>query len=163
MRTKKVSSKAMFGELRSLAMVGSGLVAGSMAGKAIDKMLKVDDTLPGFQPKKLVRPAVQLTAGILGSLKLQNQDLKDVSAGVGASGLLSAVQVVLKKDLLNGVDGLGQPMSVYSEPLPAIAPYEPHLPALASGGAGYADENLSKAYRSGEEVSSYQDAEFEII
>ena len=161
MRTKKVSSKAMVGELRSLAMVGSGLVAGSMAGKAIDKMLKVDNSLPGFQAKKLVRPAAQLAVGVLGSLKLKNPDLKNVSAGLGAAGILSAVQVVLKKDLLNGVDGLGEPMSVYSEPLPSVAPYEPNLPALSSGVGAY--ESPAESYLPGEEHKSYQDAEFEII
>lgn len=151
----------MVGELRSLAMVGSGLVAGSMAGKAIDKMLKVDNSLPGFQAKKLVRPAAQLAVGVLGSLKLKNPDLKNVSAGLGAAGILSAVQVVLKKDLLNGVDGLGEPMSVYSEPLPSVAPYEPNLPALSSGVGAY--ESTAESYLPGEEHKSYQDAEFEII
>ena len=156
----------MVGELRSLAMVGSGLVAGSMAGKAIDKMLKVDNSLPGFQAKKLVRPAAQLAVGVLGSLKLKNQDLKMVSAGVGAAGVVSTVKVVLKKDLLAGLDGgvagLGEAMSVYHEPVRMIEPYEPNLPALSSG--SYTPvEDLSNAYVSGEEVSAYQDAEFEII
>ena len=32
----------MMGELRSLAMISGGMVLGSMGGKAIDNMLKVD-------------------------------------------------------------------------------------------------------------------------
>lgn len=163
MRTKPVSSNAMVGELRSLTMVGSGLVAGSMAGKAIDNMLKVDNTLPGFQPKKLVRPAAQLITGIMASLKFRHPDLKNAAAGFGASGLLSAAQVILKKDLLNGLNGPGQAMSVYSDAMSAVAAYEPDLPMLASGGSGYPSENTPNAYISGEEISSYQDAEIEII
>ena len=166
MRSKQVSSKAMMGELRSLAMISGGMVLGSMGGKAIDNMLKVDETTPGFQAKKLVRPMALLGAGVLGSLKLKNPDVKMVSAGVGAAGVVSTVKVVLKKDLLAGLDGgvagLGEAMSVYHEPLRTIAPYEPSLPALSSGSYRPVEE-LSNAYVSGEEVSAYQDAEFEII
>ena len=113
------------GELRSLAMISGGMVLGSMGGKAIDKMLKVDETVTGFQVKKLVRPMALLGAGVLGSMKLKNQDLKMVSAGVGAAGVVSTVKVVLKKDLLAGLDGgvagLGEAMSVYHEPVRMIA------------------------------------------
>jgi hypothetical protein len=166
MRSKKVSSQAMMGELRSLAMISGGMVLGSMSGKAIDNMLKVDETIPGFQTKKLVRPMALLGAGVLGSLKLKNPDLKMVSAGLGAAGVVSTVKVVLKKDLLAGLDGgvagLGEAMSVYHEPVRTIEPYEPNLPALSSGSYRPV-EDLSNAYVSGEEVSAYQDAEFEII
>jgi hypothetical protein len=166
MRSKKVSSQAMMGELRSLAMISGGMVLGSMSGQAIDNMLKVDETTSGFQAKKLVRPMALLGAGVLGSIKMKNQDLKMVSAGVGASGVVSIVKVVLKKDLLaglnGGVAGLGKAVSVYHEPVGMIEPYEPNLPALSSGSYRPV-EDLSNAYVSGEEVSAYQDAEFEII
>ena len=166
MRSKQVTSQAMMGELRSLAMISGGMVLGSMTGKAIDKMLKVDEAATGFQVKKLIRPLALLGAGVLGSMKLKNPDLKMVSAGVGAAGVVSTVKVVLKKDLLAGLggsmSGLGEPMSVYHEPVRVMEPYEPNLPALSSG--SYTPvENLSNAYPVGEEVSAYQDAEFEII
>lgn len=156
----------MMGELRSLAMISGGMVLGSMTGKAIDKMLKVDEAATGFQVKKLIRPLALLGAGVLGSMKLKNPDLKMVSAGVGAAGVVSTVKVVLKKDLLAGLggsmSGLGEPMSVYHEPVRVMESYEPNLPALSSG--SYTPvENLSNAYPVGEEVSAYQDAEFEII
>ena len=156
----------MMGELRSLAMISGGMVLGSMTGKAIDKMLKVDEAATGFQLKKLIRPLALLGAGVVGSMKLKNPDLKMVSAGVGAAGVVSTVKVVLKKDLLAGLggsmSGLGEPMSVYHEPVRVMEPYEPNLPALSSG--SYTPvENLSNAYPVGEEVSAYQDAEFEII
>jgi hypothetical protein len=156
----------MMGELRSLAMISGGMVLGSMTGKAIDKMLKVDEAATGFQVKKLIRPLALLGAGVVGSMKLKNPDLKMVSAGVGAAGVVSTVKVVLKKDLLAGLggsmSGLGEPMSVYHEPVRMMEPYEPNLPALSSG--SYTPvEDLSNAYPVGEEVSAYQDAEFEII
>ena len=53
-------------------------------------------------------------------------------------------------------------MSVYHEPVRTIEPYERNLPALSSGSYRPV-EDLSNAYVSGEEVSAYQDAEFEII
>ena len=155
----------MMGELRSLAMISGGMVLGSMSGKAIDNMLKVDETTPGFQAKKLVRPMALLGAGVLGSIKMKNQDLKMVSAGVGASGVVSTVKVVLKKDLLAGLDGgvagLGKAVSV-PRTGGMIEPYEPNLPALSSGSYRPV-EDLSNAYVSGEAVSAYHDAEFEII
>lgn len=136
MRKKKVTQKAMLGELRSLAMIGGGMVLGTLGGKAIDKALKVDDSLPGFQVKKLVRPAVQLGAGVVGSLQSTNSDVKMLSAGVGAAGVVSTVKVVLKKDLLNGLGG-AQPLALYNEPpaLPSRS-YELDLPELLPSSPG---------------------------
>lgn len=166
MRSKQVSSQAMMGELRSLAMISGGMILGSMGGKALDKVLKVDDTIPGFQIKKFVRPVALLGAGVLGSIKLKNKDLKMLSAGIGAAGVVSTVKVVLKKDLLSGMDGdisgLGEPMSVYQEPIRMIEPYEPNLPALSSGTYTPVSD-LSSAYSQDERDNAYQDAEFEII
>ena len=65
----------MMGELRSLAMISGGMVLGSMGGKAIDNMLKVDETIPGFQTKKLVRPMALLGAGVLGSSAINELNL----------------------------------------------------------------------------------------
>ncbi len=144
MRT--TNKKAIMGELRSLAMISAGMIVGSMGGKALDKALKVDDTLPGFQAKRFVRPVALLGAGVLGAVKLKNQDLKMLSAGVGASGVVSTVKVVLKKDILSGLDGtplaaspeLFMPMTtaqsvfIESETDNYIESYEPNLPVLAN-------------------------------
>jgi len=134
---KQSNNQAMMGELKSLAMISGGLILGSMGGKAIDKVLKVDDTVPGFQAKKLAKPIVQLGAGVFGALKLKDPNLKLVAAGVGASGVVSTVKVVMKKDLLAGIPGfgdiagLGEPMSVYQDPVNlAIPRYNPDLPML---------------------------------
>lgn len=153
----------MIGELRSLAMISGGMILGTMGGKAIDKMLKVDPTVPGFQVKKLARPVALLGAGVMGSMKLKNQDMKMIAAGIGASGVVSAVKVILKKDLLAGIDGVngfGEPMSIYQERM--IEPYEPSLPALSSSNY-HSSGSLSNAFPTGESMGAYQEAEFEII
>ena len=156
----------MVGELRSLAMISGGMILGTMGGKAIDKVLKVDDTLPGFQVKKLVRPVALLGVGVLGSVKLKNQDLKMLSAGVGASGVVSTVKVVLKKDLLSGLGEapeLATPMSIYHDPvIHSVESYEPSLPAL-SAGSFLEEEETIQGYNPGEVAGDYEEAEIEII
>lgn len=158
----------MMGELRSLAMISAGLIVGTMGGKAIDKVLNVDDTIPGFQAKKFVRPAALLGAGVLGSIKLANPDLKMLSAGIGASGVVSTVKVVLKKDLLaGGLSGnlnaapMVQPMGLYEEPIyHQVEAYTPELPVLPS--SNYLEDELS-SHSAGDAVVDYSDAEIEII
>jgi hypothetical protein len=162
---RQANKKAILGELRSLAMISAGMIAGSLTGKALDKALKVDSNLPGFQAKKFVRPAVQLGAGVLGAVKLKNQDLKMLSAGVGASGVVSTLKVVLKKDILNGLEGtpsfdtpeLMMPLanSVYIEPATEsvgtiyseLPSYEPNLPVLAN----YSEQEVTVSPDSGED------------
>ena len=163
--TKKATNDAMIGELKSLAMISGGLILGSMGGKALDKALKVDDSLPGFQAKKLVKPAVQLGAGVLGAIKLKDKNMKLVAAGVGASGVMSTVKVVLKKDLLSGIAGLGDmgnAMSVYQDPVQlSVQRYNPDLPQLNAAQA----EELSSDSIYGPELSAaeVETADFEII
>ena len=108
------------GEVKNLAMVAGGFVIGSMGGSALDRALKVDTGLPGINVKRFVKPAVQLGAGIIGATKLKNTDLKLLASGVGASGVVSAVQIATKKNLLAGSPALaGNSMSVY-EPMTAL-------------------------------------------
>ena len=124
---RKANSKAIMGEVKSLAMVAGGFVLGSMGGSVIDRALKVDPTLPSVNAKKFVKPVVQLSAGILGATKLKNTDMKLLASGVGASGVVSAVQVVTKKNLLAGAPSLnGHELNVY-EPLAAL----PELPSFS--------------------------------
>lgn len=157
-----MNSKAMMGELKSLAMISGGMVLGSMGGQALDKALGVDPSLPGMNPKKYVRPAALLGAGIVGSMKLKHPDMKLVAAGVGASGVVSTVKVLLKKDLLAGltgaagVSGLGSSWGVYRDPVRvALDRYEPELPELdgMAGGALAAPVSMGAS----------EDADYEII
>jgi hypothetical protein len=111
----KISSQAVMGEIKTLAMLTGGVVIGSLGGKMIDKVLNVDATATGFNAKALARPIVLLGLGTAGNLMLKDPNMKMLATGVGASGLLSGVKVFLKKDLLaglsdfsfNGIDGLG--------------------------------------------------------
>lgn len=156
----------MMGELKSLAMISGGLILGSMGGKALDSMLKVDEKATGFQIKKFVKPAVQLGAGVIGAMKLKDPNLKLVAAGVGASGVMSTVKVVLKKDLLAGISGLGNignygnPLSVYQD-LARLNPkrYNPDLPQLSPGNYTPYQESISNNSSAGNAV----EADFEII
>ena len=133
----KISSQAVMGEIKTLAMLTGGVVIGSLGGKMIDKVLKVDAAATGFNAKALARPIVLLGVGTAGNLMLKDPNMKMLATGVGASGLLSGVKVLMKKDLLAGLadfsfSGLGEP-SVYREPLNlSVDRYNPDLPALSS-------------------------------
>jgi hypothetical protein len=139
-RKTKISSQAVMGEIKTLAMLTGGVVIGSLGGKMIDKVLNVDASATGFNAKALARPIVLLGVGTAGNLMLKDPNMKMLAMGVGASGLLSGVKVFLKKDLLaglsdfsfNGIDGLGEP-TVYREPMNlSVERYNPDLPALSS-------------------------------
>ena len=136
-RKTKISSQAVMGEIKTLAMLTGGVIIGSVGGKMIDKVLKVDASATGFNAKSLARPIVLLGFGTAGNLMLKDPNLKMLATGVGASGLLSGVKVLMKKDLLAGLadfsfSGLGEP-SVYREPMNlSIDRYNPDLPALSS-------------------------------
>lgn len=157
----KISSQAVMGEIKTLAMLTGGVVIGSVGGKMIDKVLNVDAAATGFNAKALARPIVLLGVGTAGNLMLKDPNMKMLATGVGASGLLSGVKVFLKKDLLagladfSGIDGLGEP-SVYREPMNlSVDRYNPDLPMLSSPTSfnpedinssmveGVADEDLS--------------------
>ena len=136
----KISSQAVMGEIKTLAMLTGGVVIGSLGGKMIDKVLNVDAAATGFNAKALARPIVLLGVGTAGNLMLKDPNMKMLATGVGASGLLTGVKVFLKKDLLagladfsfNGIDGLGEP-TVYREPMNlSVERYNPDLPALSS-------------------------------
>jgi hypothetical protein len=151
-RTKKtkISSQAVMGELKTLAMLTGGVVIGSVGGKMIDKVLNVDASATGFNAKALARPIVLLGVGTAGNLMLKDPNMKMLATGVGASGLLSGVKVLMKKDLLAGLadfsfSGLGEP-SVYREPLNlSVDRYNPDLPALSSPTAFNPEEFANSA------------------
>ncbi len=133
----KISSQAVMGEIKTLAMLTGGVVIGSVGGKMIDKVLKVDNTATGFNAKALARPVVLLGLGTAGNIMLKDPNMKMLATGIGASGLLSGVKVMLKKDLLAGLsdfsfNGMGDP-TVYRDTMNlSIDRYNPDLPALSS-------------------------------
>ena len=139
----KLSSQAVMEEVKNLAMLGSGVVLGSVGGRLIDKVLKVDGTATGFNAKAMARPVVLIAAGAAGAVMLKEKNMKLLATGVGAAGVLSGVKVILKKDLLAGLadfSGLGNddsdmstPVKVFREPVQlAVERYNPDLPALSA-------------------------------
>jgi hypothetical protein len=130
----KLNAMTVLEELKTPGLIILGMVGGTMAGKLIDKALPLDETATGFQAKALVKPLVQITAGVGGAILLKDKNLKLIASGVAASGIASTVKVFLKKDLLNGLGdfNIADPIKrVFREPLNlAIAPYNPELPVL---------------------------------
>jgi hypothetical protein len=131
----KLDAKAIIEELKTPGLIILGMVGGNMAGKLIDKAVKVDDTATGFQAKALIKPVIQISAGVGGALFLKDKNLKLICSGVAASGIASTVKVFLKKDILQGLTnfaGLGEAVNqVFREPLNlSIEPYNPDLPQL---------------------------------
>lgn len=131
----RLDAKAIIEELKTPGLIILGMVGGNMAGKLIDKAVKVDDTATGFQAKALIKPVIQITAGVGGALFLKDKNLKLICSGVAASGIASTVKVFLKKDILQGLTnfaGLGEAVNqVFREPLNlSIEPYNPDLPQL---------------------------------
>lgn len=134
----KVNAQTIMEELKTPGLIILGMVGGNMAGKMIDKAVKADATATGFQVKALVKPVVQITAGVGGALFLKDKNMKLIASGVAASGIASTVKVFLKKDILQGLTdfaGLGEALSnvqqVFREPINlSIEPYNPDLPKL---------------------------------
>ena len=166
----KISSQAVMDEIKTLAMLTGGVVIGSVGGKMIDKVLNVDAAATGFNAKALARPIVLLGVGTAGNLMLKDPNMKMLATGVGASGLLSGVKVLLKKDLLagladfsfSGVDGLGEP-TVYREPINlSVERYNPDLPAL-SAPTSFNPEDMASPSRMVEGVAEEDLAYIEII
>ena len=130
----KLNAKTVLEELKTPGLIILGMIGGTMGGKLIDKVLPVDETATGFQVKSLVKPIVQITAGVAGAVLLKDKNLKLIASGVAASGITSTVKVFLKKDLLSGLGdfNINDPLKrVFRDPINlAVVPYNPDLPLL---------------------------------
>lgn len=132
---QKINAASILEELKTPAMIILGMMGGAMAGKLMDKAMPVEESTDGkFQVKSLLKPVVQITAGVGGALLLKDKNLKLIACGVTASGIASAVKVFLKKDVLNGLGSLqaaNTKQRVFQEPISlSIEPYNPDLPQL---------------------------------
>ena len=142
-------------------MIIVGMIGGNMAGKAIDKVLKVDETQVGFNAKAIAKPVVQLSAGVAGAILLKDENLKLIATGVATSGVASGVKVLLKKDLLAGLDGLGNNALSNARGLLKAERYNPNLPELTTG--NYETHQVEYP-GSGEEYDDYDEVhEVEIL
>jgi len=130
----KLDAKTVFEELKTPGLIIIGIIGGNLAGKLIDKVVPVDETAAGFQPKSLVKPIIQISAGIGGAIFLKDKNMKLIAGGVAASGMAATVKVFLKKDILSGLGdfNIADPLKrVFRDPINlSIAPYNPELPSL---------------------------------
>jgi len=133
----KITTSNVIEELKTPGLIIVGMIGSNYAGKMLNKALKVDENQTDFSAKALVKPLIQITAGVGGALFLKNKNLKLVCSGVAASGIASTVKVFLKKDVLSGLStfaGLGNSNSVqqvFREPVNLqIEAYSPSLPDL---------------------------------
>ena len=133
MAKKKISGTEVLQELKAPALIIVGMIGGNMAGKVIDKVLKVDETQVGFNAKAIAKPVVQLSAGVAGAMLLKDENLKLIATGIATSGVASGVKVLLKKDLLSGLEGLGNNALSSARGLLKAEPYNPDLPELTNG------------------------------
>jgi len=130
----KLNAKTVFEELKTPGLIIIGMIGGNLAGKLIDKAIPIDETATGFQAKALVKPILQISAGLGGAIFLKDKNLKLIAGGVAASGIASTVKVFLKKDILSGLGdfNIADPLKrIFRDPINlAIAPYNPELPVL---------------------------------
>lgn len=125
----KINAKQVLEELKGPSLIVLGILGGSMAGKLIDKTLKVDPSQKGLNAKALAKPVLQLSAGIGGAIFLKDENLKLIATGLTASGIASTVKVLVKKDILSGFKGLGENLQAARQLLKAES-YKPNLPEL---------------------------------
>ncbi len=151
--TKKTTSKNILEEIMPLLLTAGGIIGASLAGKMIDKAVKSDDGTDKITIKKLVKPIVLTAGGVALKIFVKDKNIKALADGIAAGGLLSGVKVVLKKDFLSGIDGLGeaemQTLAQMGRRIPvelsiAHQSYQPDLPVLEAA----PDTN---EYMSGEE------------
>ncbi len=154
MANSKISGKKVLDEVKTPLLIIGGMYVGNLGGKALDKILKVDDSLSGINMKAAAKPVALLSAGIAGSIFLKDDNLKLIASGIAASGIASGVKIFLKKDILAGFDGLGNDML-------QVESYNPDLPLLPEG--DYHAMNIEMAGTEDELADYEQVEEVEIL
>ena len=159
----KLNAQTIIEELKAPALMAVGLIGGNFAGKMIDKAVPVDETATGFQAKALIKPLVQLTAGLGGAIFLKDKNIKLIAGGIAISGVASSVKVFLKKDILSGLGdvNLGETVQkVFREPVNlSIGPYNPDLPALSAPSEPIQEIPIEEIPLSMGELSDYQEVQ----
>ena len=154
----KLKGKKVINELAKPALIILGMAGGNFAGKALDKILKVDNSLSGFNAKAVVKPVIQIATGIAGAVLLKDKNLKLVASGIAATGIASGVKVLLKKDLLAGFDGLGNGYNLDEiNNLMQIEPFDSELLELSSG--NYETIDIESPMDNYEDYDEIQDVE----
>ena len=103
-KSKQVSKKAVTKELKTLATIAGGMVAGTLAINAAEKMLKVDAS--SKLPKRVAAPLAVAVGSAVLSVKSTNPTIREAAAGAGAAGVLRTMKAVAPNTpLLNGLGG----------------------------------------------------------
>ena len=105
MASKAVSKKAVVSELQMLATVAGGLIAGTLAINAAEKVLKVDASSP--LPKRLMAPLAIAAGSAILSIKSKNPMIRQAAAGAGAAGVVRTMRAVAPNAAI--LNGLGAP------------------------------------------------------
>ncbi len=137
MRSKqrnKVNGRALMEEVKNLAVLGAGVVAGSMGGNMLDKMLKVESGSGGLSPKAMVRPLLLTGLGAYAALKTDQRTVRLLAAGVGASGILALFKPLTKDVPLSGTGTHGPVWADESyRGTGLLERFDPDLPLLMPG------------------------------
>ena len=159
----KLNAKAVIEELKTPGLIIIGMIGGNLAGKLIDKALPIDETATGFQAKALIKPILQISAGIGGAIFLKDKKLKLIAGGVAASGIASTVKVFLKKDILSGLGdfNIADPLKrIFRDPINlAIAPYNPELPVLNESNSDLRTIEIESAPTDMGELADYEEVQ----
>lgn len=115
-----LSKKAVFGELQSLATVAGGMVAGTIAINAAEKMLKVDAS--SKLPKRLIAPLAIAAGSAVASIKSKNPTIRQVAIGAGAAGVVRTMKALAPNaTILNGLGSSDESEYLGLTPTSAIA------------------------------------------
>ena len=159
----KLNAKSVIEELKTPGLIIIGMIGGNLAGKLIDKAIPIDETATGFQAKALVKPILQISAGIGGAIFLKDKNLKLIAGGVAASGIASTVKVFLKKDILSGLGdfNIADPLKrIFRDPINlAIAPYNPELPVLNESNSDLRTIEIESAPTDMGELADYEEVQ----
>lgn len=117
-------------------LIITSMVGANFLGNMLNKAIGVDEAAEGDMLKKAIVPVAFIGAGLAGSLFLRNNNVKLICAGIAATGVYKGVKVYFQKDLMNiagiddlinGLRGLGEPITL------AIEPYRPSLDPIDMG------------------------------
>jgi hypothetical protein len=96
--------------LTTILLVGGGVVLGGLAGKGINKILKIDETTTGW--KKYLKPGILTAVGTVGVIFLKKGETKEdviqgiirkLSTGIAIAGGISLIDTITGKSLLGNV------------------------------------------------------------
>lgn len=141
--TKTSQSKFDLGKIGKEALkpilVIAGMVGGKFVGDYADKAMGVtrkdgiatltaggDAGMKGY-----ITPVGQLALGAVGATMLKDENLKFLSAGVAAQGVLGTVNMIAKKNVLNGLGAAEQTYLLPDYPMPG----QQMLPTFNDAGA----------------------------